>query len=216
VKEPADILFMSANPAEADLLELDREARAIQRAIEDGCPPGSDELRVATRWAQEPLGLLREIRAIRPAVLHFAGYGDRGGGGIYLQRENALAALVSSAALAETVRAAGSSIRLVVFNACYAVDHAAGLLDTVDCVVGVRGAIGELGARAFALAFYAALAAGCSVGEAWARASSAPAVLGDSNRADGRPALELRVRAGVDADLVYVGRRRGSRSTVTP
>lgn len=170
MKERADILFLCANPTNADRLELDREARAIQRSIEDVNPDGDAPLRVATRWAAEPLDLLREIRAVRPTVLHFAGYGARGGDvGIYLQDpNNGEACLIGAQVLRETLAAAGQSVRVIVFNACHTEQQAAGLLEigTIDCVIGASGAFGEVGARAFAREFYRALAGGCSIGDA--------------------------------------------------
>jgi acetylornithine deacetylase/succinyl-diaminopimelate desuccinylase-like protein len=89
MKEHADILFLSSNPSNADRLELDREARALQRAIEDVNLVGDPPLRLTTRWAAEPLDLLREIRSVRPTVLHFAGYGARGTEvGIFVRNTN--------------------------------------------------------------------------------------------------------------------------------
>lgn len=57
----------------------------------------------------------------------------------------------------------GGSIRLVVLNACHSVEQADALLEHVDFVVGVDGAIRDTAAKAFAVAFYRALASGRSV-----------------------------------------------------
>lgn len=202
MKEQADILFLCANPTNADRLELDREARTIQLEIEES----GGRLQLATRWAAEPLDLLRELRSIRPAVLHFAGYGARGedAGVYFMNSATGKAQFVSAEAIKTTISAAGQSVRVVVLNACYTEPQAAGLLDTgtVDCVIGVTGAIGEVAARKFALEFYRALAEGCSVGDAWARGCAPPEVQGHSER--GRPKIQL--RDGVDAGRLFVGR----------
>ena len=203
MKERADILFLSSNPSNADRLELDREARTLQRAIEDMNPDGPAPLSLTTRWATEPLDLLREIRAVRPTVLHFAGYGARGTDvGIYLQDRSGEAKLVGAKVLRDTLAAAGSSIRVVVFNACYTEQQAAGLLeiDTLDCVIGVSGVISEVGGRLFVVEFYRALAAGSSVHEAWTRGCAPLEAKGFSDRS--RP--QLRVRAGIDTQRLFV------------
>lgn len=203
MKEQADILFLSSNPSNADRLELDREARTVQRAIEDVNPDSPAPLRLATCWAAEPLDLLREIRSIRPMILHFAGYGSRGTDvGIYLQDRSGEAKLVSAKALRDTIAAAGSSIRAVVFNACYTESQAAGLLeiDTLDCVIGVSGVINEAGGRLFVIEFYRALAEGRTVHEAWTRGCTPLEAAGFSDRS--RP--QLRVRTGVDAQRLVI------------
>lgn len=203
MRELADILFLSSNPSNADRLELDREARTLQHAIEDAAPNEEATLRLTTRWAAEPLDLLREIRAVRPTVLHFAGYGARGTDvGIYLRDQSGEAKLVSAGALRDTIAAAGSSIRVIVLNACYTEQQAAGLLEieTLNCVIGVSGAISDREGRLFVLALYRTLAAGGSVHEAWTRAWTPLEAQGFPEPA--RP--QLRVRADVDAQRVFV------------
>ncbi len=37
-----------------------------------------DRFDFATRWAAEPLDLLRELREHKPTVVHFSGHGGRG------------------------------------------------------------------------------------------------------------------------------------------
>ena len=70
------ILFLAANPIGTDRLALEREARAIQVELERA---GSrDRFELVTRWAAEPLDLLRELRKLRPTVVHFSGHGGRG------------------------------------------------------------------------------------------------------------------------------------------
>lgn len=204
MKSQADILFCSSSPANADHLELDREARTIQRAIEDVDPENTAPLRVMTRWAAEPLDLLREIRAVRPTVLHFAGYGARGTEiGIYLRDPiSGEAKLVGAQALKATIQAAGSSIRIVVFSACYTEVQAAGLLEieTLNCVIGINSAISETDIREFAHEFYCALAGGRSVYDAWRRGNQPLEMRGIPEH----HCPQLRERPGSDARRVFV------------
>jgi hypothetical protein len=53
------ILFLAANPIETAQLALDHEARAIQRELESA--GFGDRFELVTRWAVEPLDLLREL-----------------------------------------------------------------------------------------------------------------------------------------------------------
>jgi len=64
------ILFLAANPLGTDRLALDREAHAIQAELERS--GHRDQFELVTRWAAQPLDLLRELRKLRPSVVHFA------------------------------------------------------------------------------------------------------------------------------------------------
>lgn len=202
--EHADILFLCANPTNANPLQLDREVRELQLAIES-TSNGGPSLKVATRWATQPLDLLREMRALHPTVLHFSGYGARDAdGGIYLQDSiSNEARLISAEAFRATLAAAGSSIRLIVLSACYTVPLAAKLLEIVDCVIGVHGIINEEGARGFTRDFYRALATGHSVASATLIGNDCPELQRATER--GRPTLQT--RGGIDALQVFVAPR---------
>jgi hypothetical protein len=69
------ILFLAANPIGTDRLALDREARAIRKELESAGLGDCFELE--TRWAVEPLDLLRELRRLKPTVVHFSGHGGQ-------------------------------------------------------------------------------------------------------------------------------------------
>src|SRR5689334_13251022 len=73
------ILFLAANPAGTDRLALDQEARAIQLELERS--GYRDCFEFQTRWAVEPLDLLRELRRLKPTVVHFSGHGQGAAGG---------------------------------------------------------------------------------------------------------------------------------------
>jgi hypothetical protein len=74
--EKHTILFLAANPTGTDRIALDREARAIQVELERS--GFRDRFELVTRWAAEPLDRLRELRKLRPTVIHFSGQGGRG------------------------------------------------------------------------------------------------------------------------------------------
>jgi hypothetical protein len=62
--EEARDLFLAANPRDTGRLTLDREARAIH--VELKRSGYRDRFDFVTRWASEPLDLLRELRELKP------------------------------------------------------------------------------------------------------------------------------------------------------
>jgi hypothetical protein len=210
------ILFLAASPRGLDRLALDREARAIHHALERAGQ--RDRFELVTRWAAQPLDLLAELRKLRPTVVHFSGHGSGGEprsegrscrdavvdldgaaiatrSGLFFEGPHGQPQLVSTTALKDTFGAAGSSVRLVVLNACYSDDQAEALRAHVDCVVGVRGSISDDSARTFAIGFYGGLGEQESVAAAYqqGRAAISLETLPDADHP------QLNTRDGVDA-----------------
>lgn len=197
------ILFLAANPSGTDRRALDREAHAIQVEIERSS--GRNCFKFETRWAVDPLDLLREVRKLKPTVVHFSGQTSRDPSpALFFQDHAGHPHAVAPAAFAETLGATGESVKLVVLSACYTSMQADALLEHVDCVVGMNGSIGDDAARCFAIGFYGGLAESESLAAAYRQGCAAIRLLGLS---DGDP--QLRVRAGVDAhQLVLAARAR--------
>lgn len=184
------ILFLAATPIGAPRLALGEEARAIQDELERADHRHRFEL--TTRWAARPGDLLRYLRRLRPTVVHFAGHGDEHG--LYFQSNDGTAQIVSADAIARTFGVAGGSVQLVVLSACYSQPQGAALRGHVNCVVGVRGTIGDDAARAFAVGLYGALGDGLSIEAAYQHGCAAPDLEGFPD-AD-HPRLEI--RDGID------------------
>ena len=191
-------MFLAASPTDETPLALDREARAIHVELERS--GHRDRFEFVTRWAVEPLDLLRELRKLRPTIVHFSGHGQRATGGLYFQAANGNAQLVSAAAIEQTFGAAGDSVRLVALNACYSAAQADALAVHVDFVVGMSGAISDDGARHFAIGFYGGLGERQSVAAAYQQGKAAISLAGLH---DGE-LPQLKVRAGVDAARVVL------------
>ena len=68
------VLFLAANPCGTDPRALDLEAHSIRVELKRSAY--RDRFHLETRWAVQPLDLLRELRELRPTVVHFS---DRGG-----------------------------------------------------------------------------------------------------------------------------------------
>jgi hypothetical protein len=218
------ILFLAANPGGTDRLALDEEARAIQVELERS--GFRDRFELVTRWAVRPLDLLRELRRIKPTVVHFSGHGASdaagehrpdsaprrdavdepgyNGGtpwhGLFFEGPDGRAQLVSTEALEETFAAAGTSVKLVVLSACYSEVQAQALLPHVGCVVGVSGSIRDDAARSFAIGFYGGLGDRESVAAAHKQGCAAIRLEGLHDSA--RP--HLVIRADVDASKLVL------------
>jgi len=212
------ILFLAANPLGTDRVALDREARAIQVELERS--GFRDRFELVTRWAAEPLDLLRELRKLKPTVVHFSGHGTAGvaghppgpeshrdidiepghnGGdprpGLFFQGPDGGPQLVSTEALEATFGAAGSSVKLIVLSACYSELNAQALLRHVGCVVGMSGAIAADAARSFSIGFYGGLGERESISAAYAQGRAAISLQGLAEH--DRP--KLAVHTGIDA-----------------
>ena len=110
------ILFLAADPSDTDRRALDREARAIQVELERS--GFRDRFELVTRWAAEPHDLLRELRRLKPTVVHFSGRGaataagdpgrdgEHAPRGLFFQGAGGRPQLVSTQAIAQTFGAA--------------------------------------------------------------------------------------------------------------
>lgn len=219
------ILFLSANPIGTSPLAFGEEARAIQVELERSGYRDCFELE--TRWAAQPLDLLRELRKLKPTVVHFSGHGglnpaatgaasraprrdviaDSGPSdserqqGLFFQGPDGRAQIVSAQALHDTFGAAGASVKLVVLSACYSDVQAEALRAHVDCVVGMSGSIRDDAARNFAIGFYGGLGECESIAAAFRQGCAAISLEG--LRESDRP--QLGIRDGVDASKLVLG-----------
>jgi hypothetical protein len=213
------ILFLAANPMGTDRLALDQEAHAIQVELERS--GYRDQFDFITRWAVEPLDLLRELRRLRPTIVHFSGHGEsttmtqrprefiqrdiinnidtvesKAGTGLVFQTPNGTPHLASTCGIQQAFQKAGKSVKVVVLNACYSAEQARALATYVECVVGMSGSIRDDAARYFAAGFYGALGERESIASAFGQGQAAMALA----RTGDEHLPQLHVRPGVDAD----------------
>lgn len=209
------ILFLAANPSETTRLALDEECAAIERELR--MTTGRDDFDFRSRWAVTVDEVMRSLNELQPTIIHFSGHGGGSAGvyvhdercrsrvhrdvgasasaGIQLQDEQHRPQHVSACALAKMIKSAAPSARLVVLNACFSDAIADALRGVVDCVVGMRGAIGDEDARSFAVGFYRALGHRRSVGNAVEQAVATLA----AKQLPGEHLPMCRTRDGVDA-----------------
>lgn len=193
------ILFLAANPVTTDSLALAEEARTIQDEIDRRGHTGC--FAFEPRLAAQPHDLLRHLRALRPAIVHFSGHGHEDG--LLFQGVDGLPIAVPAEAIARTFAAIDLMPQLVVLNACYSKSQAEALRGHVDCVVGMTAKIGDSAARSFAMGLYGGLAHGDSVASACQQGCAAIALEGLADQ--DQP--QLIARDGVDVrSLAFAAR----------
>lgn len=210
------VLFLAADPGDATRLAHDEECAAIEHELR--LTLCRDEFEFRSKWAVSIDEMMRHLNEYLPTILHFSGHGSAGNripnngvcrshrdvdaagcAGIHLQ-DDRRSQYVSAQALAQMIASAAPSTRVVVLNACFSDAVAGALCDTVDCVVGMNGAIGDEAARSFAVSFYRALGNRRSIGNAIAQSVATLA-------AKQLPYEHLpvcRTRCGISADHLFL------------
>ncbi|HEX3757835.1 MAG TPA: SAVED domain-containing protein [Kofleriaceae bacterium] len=200
-------LWLGASPAGTTPLALDEEARRIQKSLGDAGV--GDHLAIVPIPNARPMDLLEELRKRRPGVVQFSGHG--GSGGPLFQDDTGEQRPLPAADLVELFRLAGDPVHLIVVAACYSEAYAEALLDHVNCVIVMRGRVGDTDAWMFTAELYRCLAEGDSVQTAFERARlvmrlERPAGHGPGEAAD--EATRLRERDPGCASNLFLVRRR--------
>jgi len=163
VPDQNKVLFFLASPAGAHKLPLDEEIRLLR--LEPSLEEIKDRLWIQDIPAARRSDIFNALRLNTPGAVHFSGHGNTGV--LFFQDDLGNASPLAMSDLAETLRLAGSSVRLVVLSACHSESQAEALLAYADCVVTMRGSIVDADARRFAVTFYRHLAEGDSVQDAF-------------------------------------------------
>lgn len=161
------VLFLASSPEDQPTLRLDRETREIQKRIRTA--DFRDSIWIEWRLARQLPDLLQDLNEIRPDLLHFSGHGSDAE--LAFEDENGATRGLGNEQLERLLVAAGSGIRLIVFNSCDSAAQAKVAVRQVDLAIGMEAAIDDEAAKVFAGQFYNALGFGRSVGEAFRQAT---------------------------------------------
>jgi AAA-like domain/TIR domain/CHAT domain len=159
------ILILAANPKDTSRLRLDEEVRAIKQRLR--LSQGRDGFVVVAEWAVQTGDLQQVLSDFAPQIVHFCGHGE-GAAGLAFENAVGQAQLVSAGALAGLFKLFKAQVECVVLNACYSEQQAVAIAKHIPYVVGMKQAIGDRAAIAFADGFYGAVGAGRSVEDAFA------------------------------------------------
>jgi hypothetical protein len=157
------ILILAANPKNTERLRLDQEVREIQEGLR--LAKRRDDFQVIDCWAVRTEDLRRAILEHEPQIVHFSGHGA-GEKGLVLEGTDGKAQLVSAKSLGGLFELC-PSVECVLLNACYSVAQARAIAPHVDVVIGMKQAIGDKAALAFAQGFYDGLGYGRAYADAF-------------------------------------------------
>jgi len=158
------ILVLAANPPGTRQLRLDQEVRSIEQALQ--ASPLADQFELHQRWALRVRDLQRALLDVEPEIVHFCGHGE-GEAGIVLEDASGQIQLVGTTALSNLFGLFAQHVNCVVLNACYAEVQADAIVQHINYVVGMRQAVLDEVAIAFATGFYRGLGRGQGIEEAF-------------------------------------------------
>ena len=160
------ILYLTASPRDLTPLRSDLEMRKVKERLQLG--RDRDAFRLEYCVASRLDDISQALLDYEPHVVHFSGHGDAAGG-LYVEDETGLSALVNPDGLAKMFGQHQSTIRCVIVNACHSARLAEAMTKYIDHSVGMRCAIGDSAAIQFSVGFYQAMFAGWPVADAFTR-----------------------------------------------
>jgi hypothetical protein len=169
-----NILFLASNPTDTGRLRLDKEYREINEGLRRSSE--RDRFTLKSSFAVRVDDLRRNLLDHSPQIVHFAGHD--GSGGILVEDDQGLAFQVANDALVGLFELCAGQIECVILNACYSDVQAEAIAKHIPYVIGMRAAVSDSAAIAFAVGFYDALGAGKSIEEAFGFGCNAVALKG--------------------------------------
>jgi hypothetical protein len=163
------VLYISANPITTSQLHLDQEIRLIQQQLR--ASKFRDSVILHSRWAVRVLDFFQALNELKPEVVHFSGHGEPGE--LFFVDDDQDHVPVTVPAMVQLIRAAGSSVRVMIFNACFSAEQAQAITEYVPVAIGMSSAIDDHAARVFAGQLYSAIGFGESMAVAYDQAVAA-------------------------------------------
>ncbi|MFH7028292.1 MAG: CHAT domain-containing protein [Heteroscytonema crispum UTEX LB 1556] len=161
---PVKILFLAADPSDQSRLRLFQELRDIKAKLQT--PKESGKYELEQRESVRVGDITQAIFDIQPQIIHFFGHG-KSTGELCFENETSKSQLVKPDALAAMFKLFARRVNCVVLNACYSEIQAKAIAQHIPFVIGMKDAIGDKAAIAFAVGFYKALAANRSIQDAY-------------------------------------------------
>lgn len=163
-QQPRSILFLAADPKNANRTRLGEEVHKIQQELRLG--NHGDSFVLVSEWAVQFQAFAREILRVRPRIVHFSGHGTNQGE-LCLEDEAGMIKPVPAQALTSLFRQFESDVECVVLNACWSLRQARAIAKHIPFVIGMNTKISDAAAIAFSVGFYLGLAGGLSVPQAF-------------------------------------------------
>ncbi len=157
------ILFLAANPQGTDQLQLDQEAKKIEDGLERS--KLREQFTLVTKWAVDAESLRRAMLKEQPDIVHFSGHGA-GEAGLVLSSHDDHPKPATADALSGLFEIF-NDVKCVLLNACFAEVQAKAIVQHIDYVIGMKRAVRDSAAIAFATGFYDGLGYGLDIEDAF-------------------------------------------------
>ncbi|MBW4610610.1 MAG: ABC transporter substrate-binding protein [Hassallia sp. WJT32-NPBG1] len=158
------ILFLTAQPTDIARLRLQQELRDIEEQLQRVKLPERFVLKL--QLSTRPQDISQAIQDFKPNIVHFSGHGETTGE-LCFENELGRTRSVKPQALAALFRLVTAHVNCVVLNACHSDIQAEAIVQHIPFVIGMKRAIGDGAAIAFAVGFYKALGANRTIEEAY-------------------------------------------------
>lgn len=158
------ILFLSSDPTNTNRLRLGEELREIHEKLQ--LAKLRDRFDLQTRMSVRPADVSQALLDIQPKIVHFSGHGSDKGE-LFFESQTGQAHPVEPDALAGLFKQFSHHVKCVILNACYAEAQAKAIAEYVDYVIGMKMAISDKAAIAFAVGFYQGIGAGRTIKDAF-------------------------------------------------
>ena len=162
--ERIPILFLAADPSNAKRLRLGEESREIREKLQLG--KYRDRFAFHERNSVRPADISQALLDVAPEIAHFSGHGTQEGA-LCCEDASGRTQFIQPGDLADLFEQFASKLRCVVLSACFSEMQARAIVKRIQYVIGMRSAVEDKAAIAFAVGFYQALAAGRTIPESY-------------------------------------------------
>lgn len=164
------LLFLASRPKNAGSMHLEWDLQALQRAFDT--TRTSDRFLLRFLWAPTQADLIDHLNLFKPDIVHFSGHGGKitteKEGGIVLNDRTAQPALLEEQNFLSLLRGLRADRpKLLVLASCWGLGIARSASSLVTSAVGCPGTLNDNVARGFLHGFYAAIAAGRTLRDAY-------------------------------------------------
>ena len=164
-RNTVSILFLAADPTDTSRLRLGEEFREIQEKLK--LAKLRDRFRLELpQLSVRPADISQALLDVQPQIVHFSGHGASTGA-LCFERHSGQTHLVEPRALAALFEQFANQVNCVLLNTCYSETQAKAIAKHIQYVIGMNQAVSDEAAIAFAIGFYQALGAGCTIREAY-------------------------------------------------
>lgn len=161
-----NVLYLTASPIPASHLRVDAEMRGVQETIR--ASKFRDNVSLEYRPAADLDSLINGLNDHRPQIVHFSGHGNDNEIATDTGKSSGHSvSTLSYNLLAKALAATDNPPEVIVLNSCKSSAAIRALLSSVKIVISMKSSISDIAASAFAIQFYAAIAAGQSVKSAF-------------------------------------------------